>query len=412
MSSRASQASAPELLASCSVFLFFALALVVPSGHAYGAALLTLPALAYLFVRPYPDLSAADKTLVATLLAYLLVGASSNYLHHLSSGSYDKPSRFLFAIPVLLLLLRFPAKPVYLWSGIACGALAAGLLAAWNFWGQGAARATGNTLPIQFGDIAMLFSCLLLTALPMARQRSRWVLALFVAGIAGGALASLLSGARGGWLALPAAALLLYLSSSNYTSARRNSIFLAAFILPAFALYQLPQATFLHSRIDDGLVDIKRFHDENDVSTSLGTRLHLWQISLEMIALHPVAGWGTLERVSGYLDSHGKHDDVVAQYNHVHNELLDSVLKRGIAGGLALLALLLVPAFLFYGQWRQAPASRRCLPLAGLILVVCTAIFGLTQTFFSHMNGVMTYAFTLVILWSQTRAQSTAPEPF
>ena len=411
MNSSTRPASAPTLLASFSVFLFSALALVVPTGQSYGAALLLLPALAYLLVRPYPNLNSPDKYLVATLLAYFIVGASSNWFHHLSSSSYEKPARFLFAIPVLLFLLRFPVRPIYFWSGIASGALGAGVLSAWNFWAQGAERAAGNTHPIQFGDIAILFSCLLLSAIPLARHCSRWILALFLVGIAGGVLASLLSGARGGWLARPAAAFLLYVAARNYSNARRNGMLLAAFILPVIAITQLPQDTFLQSRINVVFVDIKRFHDDNDVSTSLGARLHLWQRSVQMIALRPMSGWGTLERVGGYLDSRGTHDEVVAKYKHVHNEVLDSVLKRGIAGGLALLALYFIPAILFYRQWCQALPSEKCLPLAGLTLVMCTMIFGLTQSFFSHTNGVMVYAFTVVILWAQTRNQSATTDP-
>lgn len=411
MNSSTRPAFAPTLLASSAVFLFSALALVVPTGQSYGAALLLLPALAYLFVRPYPKLATPDKYLLAALLVYFLVGASSNWFHQLPYSSYEKPARFLFAIAVLLFLLRFPVKPIYFWSGVACGALGAGLLSAWNFWGQGMERASGNSHPIQFGDIAMLFSCLLLSAIPLARHCSRWILALFLAGIAGGVLASLLSGARGGWLALPGTVFLLYLAARNYWNIRRNGILLAAFLLPVIAITQLPQDTFLQSRINVGLVDIKRYNDDNDVSTSLGARLHLWQRSVQLIALRPVSGWGTLERVGGYLDSQGTHDAVIAQYNHVHNEVLDALLKRGIAGGLALLGLYFIPAVLFYRQWREAPPSDKCLPLAGLTLVMCTMIFGLTQSFFSHTNGVMAYAFTLVILWAQTRTQSAAPNP-
>lgn len=412
MNSGTGRAPIPTLLASCGVFLFSALALLVPTGQSYGAALLLVPALAYLLVRPFPSLTGPDRYLALTLLAYFLVGAASNWFHDLPYSSFEKPARFLFAIPVLLFLLRFPVKPIYFWSGVACGALGAGLLSAWNFWGQGADRAMGNTHPIQFGDIGMLFSCLLLSAIPMARHGSKWILALFLAGIAGGALASVLSGARGGWPALPAAAFLLYFASRNYTNLTKNGILLAAFILPAIAISQLPQDTFLQSRIKVGLVDIERFHSENDVSTSVGARLHLWQRSVQMIALHPVSGWGTLERVGSYLDSQGPHDEVVARYSHVHNEVLDAMLKRGITGGLALLALYFVPVVLFYRQWRQAPPSHRCLPMAGLTLVMCSVIFGLTQSFFSHTNGVMVYAFTLVILWAQTRTQGAAIDPY
>ena len=147
---------------SLSVFLFSALALSVSSGYTYGPVLLLLPALGYLLVRPYPVVNSGDKLIIVALLIYFLVGTLTNVVHHLPSREYDNFSRFLLVVPVLFLLLRFPVKPVFLWSGIAVGALGASVVAYMDFYIHGESRAGGYNNPIQFGDIAMLFSCLLL----------------------------------------------------------------------------------------------------------------------------------------------------------------------------------------------------------------------------------------------------------
>ena len=398
--------AALTIFCSSSVFLLVALALVVPSGYSIGATFLLLPALVYLFVRPYPALNKADTYLIVTLLSYFFVGAVGNYYHHLSSSSFDKISRFLLAIPVLLLLMRFPVKPLYFWSGIACGAIGAGLLSVWNYWIQGAERAAGHTNAIQFGDIAMLFSCILLAVLASTKRYSKWFVLLLAVGIVSGIVASLLSGARGGWLALPATLLMLYLVFKLYKNLKKTVIFLLLLLSPMVLLSLLPQTNFVQTRINIGLIDIQRFQAAADTSTSLGSRLHLWKRGVQMIALHPLAGWGTLKHAATYLDEHGAHDEVLAQYDHVHNEFLDAILKRGVMGGVALLALFLVPALLFYQQWNEVLPSQKHTPLAGLTLILCTAVFGLTQTFFSHTSGVMVYVFSLVILWAQTRTQT------
>jgi hypothetical protein len=61
---------------------------------------------------------------------------------------------------------------------------------------------------------------------------------------------------------------------------------------------------------------------------------------------------------------------------------------------------------LFYRQLKQCAPARLPFAYAGLILVIATFVFGLTQSFFSHISGAMVYVFMLVILWTQVREPS------
>jgi O-antigen ligase len=399
-------ANIPVLLISFFVFLFGALALVVPSGYTYGPAFLLVCALGYLFIRPYPQLISADKYLMVALLVYFLVGAVTNAVHHLSSRSYDNFSRFLFAIPVLLLLLRFPIKPIYLWVGIALGALGAGFVALMDFYVYGELRAGGYNNPIQFGDIAMLFACLLMAGFSWAKQHSRSMLIIFVVGIISGILASLLSGARGGWLVLPFALALFYFVNNFHKNTRNAVIFILAILCAAVFAYCFLSPDIVQTRINYAISDLQEYLQTNNTNTSLGARIGLWQASLPLIAEQPLLGWGS---VANYVSLSGDARDVFQHFNHFHNDFLDALVKRGLLGGTALSIIYVVPAILFARQLKQCAPAKQPLVYAGLILVVATVIFGLTQSFFSHSSGVMIYVFMLVILWAQVRSPDVNP---
>jgi O-antigen ligase len=385
---------------SLSVFLFSALALSVSSGYTYGPVLLLLPALGYLFVRPYPILNFGDKLIIAALLLYFLVGTFTNVVHHLSSREYDNVSRFLLAVPVLLLLLRFPVKPIFLWSGIAVGALGASAVAYMDFYIHGESRAGGYNNPIQFGDIAMLFSCLFLSGFSWAKQHSRLMMVMFSLAIIAGVFASLLSGARGGWLALPVAIGIFFIASGLYNNKKNAGLFVVGLLVLIAAFYVSQESSFLQARIQDALSDLQQYTQAQNANTSLGVRFTLWQEGLHLIAQRPLVGWGSVEN---YVALTGDSSDVFQRFSHFHNDLLDSFVKRGLLGVLALIALYLLPAIAFYRQLKHASAYSSPLAWAGLMLIAATFVFGLTQSFFCHASGVMVYVFMLVIIWTQAR---------
>lgn len=396
-------ASIPVLWVSIAIFLFGALALTLSSGYTYGPVLLLLPALVYIWVRPYPVLNSHDKMLIAALFIYFAVGCAVNLAHGLPSNAYDNVSRFLLAIPVLLLLLRFPAKPVFLWSGIALGALGAAVVAILDLYVQGEDRAAGHNNSIQFGDIAMLFACLLLAGFFWAKRYSTGMMILFVLAIMGGVLASLLSGARGGWLALPIIAIFFYLSN-DFRQHKKSLFMLVVFFISSAILFYVVQKTgFVNLRIQEGLSDIQQFTGVQNANTSLGIRFTLWQSGFSLVAQHPLLGWGS---VANYVNITGDSAVVFQRFNHFHNEILDALVKRGLVGGVALLVIYGVPALLFYRQLKHASEIAKPFAQAGLSLVLASVVFGLTQSFFSHSSGVMVYAFMLVILWTQCRAAS------
>lgn len=395
-------ASIPVFYISVAILLCGALTLSLPSGYTYGPVLLLLPALVYMWLRPYPLLVGEDKLLIGTLAFYFGVGAITNLVHHLPPNSYDNFSRFLLAIPVLLLLLRFPVKPHFFWGGIILGALGAGATAVSDYYIAGEMRAAGHNNAIQFGDIAILFACFLLVGFGWIKQQPKWLIIIAILATISSVLASLLSGARGGWLALPVGLGCFYVANHLHKNRTASYVFwgLIPVVIVMGSLFQ--QTGVLQVRIAQGVADIEQYVYAGNANTSLGLRIELWQASLSLIVERPLLGWGS---IANYLSITGDSADIFQRFNHFHNEFLDATVKRGLLGFVALFALYGIPAVLFYRQLKLCALEVKAQAYAGLVLVSATFVFGLTQSFFSHSSGVMVYAFMLVILWSQVRTQ-------
>ena len=178
------------------------LALWLPSGYSWGAALLLLCALASAGVWLKRPLSAPSWWLLSAML-----GMGSIWLLDIGTAllgrDFDKPSKYFLALPCVAYALAFPPRLAWLWAGVWLGACGSGLLALYQTSVQALPRATGFTNAIQYGDLSlvlgMMCAVLLLVEWPRWRhwQKLGWALAMLL-----GCLGSLLSGSRGGWLAL------------------------------------------------------------------------------------------------------------------------------------------------------------------------------------------------------------------
>lgn len=172
-------------------------------------------------------------------------------------------------------------------------------------------------------------------------------------------------------------------------------------------LYVMPRSP-MEARVKLAVTEAQTYIRSGDSTTSVGARLEMWRTGLMLIPEHPWLGWGK----EGYMEGKARLVEadkvrlVPGEHNHLHNEFLDALVKRGLLGLIALLALYLVPLALFARRVRDKNKAVRPYAVAGVLLSICYIGFGLTQSFLTHNNGVMIFAFTLVILWSLLRAQS------
>lgn len=397
--------SLANCVTSLAVFLMGAIALVVPSGYTVGPLLLLLVSISLLWLRPSLKLKRQDGLVMAVLAGYSLLFMLQLWLEGVEASVYDRPSRFVFAVPVLLWVLTFPPRLSWLWSGLVVGSLATAGWALWQKLFAGVERATGFTYVIQFGNISMLFGLFCLAGLGWAavQPHSRGWIAWLLLGALAGALGSLLSGSRGGWIGLPFVFFVLYRAYGKMISLRLRTIAMVMVIALAVLVYWVPQ-TGVKDRLHQAFTDIE-LYQQGEKWTSLGARFDMWQGALTLIAEKPLTGWGWYGYQQGMqvLADEGEVIQFAADH-HAHNEYLDNFARRGILGLLSLLALYLVPLRLFGRRLTAANLELRALATAGAILPVAFMDFGLSQVFFGHNSGVMVYAFWLAVLWGAMRA--------
>lgn len=395
--------------ASVAVFLFMAVALVLPSGYSLGAFLLMLAGFYSLIKYRLMGLVLSRQDLVITLSLLVFSGTwlLEIALHDPGVRELDKPLRFIFAVFALFFLIRFPPRPVFFWFGAFLGASLTGLWAGWQRLVLGYDRAEGFTNAIQFGNISLLLGVMCLAGLGWAAREKKsgvWQLLLII-GFDLGFLGSVFTGSRGGWLAMPVVLLSVIWIFFRFFSWRfRILLVLNWLFLFSFALFS-PYAGG-QERLAVAFDEYGAYAESMDKHTSIGIRLELWKAAVLLIPERPWLGWGTtdyMEEKKRLIETQVLHP-VLYYFDHVHNELLNTQLKRGVVGVLGLLALYLVPLWIFFRRLMQKPgAEEYSLAAAGLLLCLCYGVFGLTQVFFAHNSGVMIYAFMLVIIWSMLR---------
>ncbi len=387
---------------SLAVFLLGAIALIVPSGYSLGAVMLLLGSVVLLFKQPAVGLRRQDYLVMAALAAYASVGMLAAWWGGQGTRGFDEPIRFLLALPAMLLVMAYPPRLMWLWSGLAIGAIGAGSWAGWQKLVEGALRAGGYTYVIQFGNLSMLLGILCLAGLGWAMlqtHRTGW-LALLVIGAVAGMLGSLFSGSRGGWIGLPFVLLVLYRGYGHQLPRQLKIGALLVVVLGGLLVYLLPQ-TGVQLRVHEAFNDVALYVSGETSATSLGARFEMWKGAYHLIVEKPLFGWGEYGYQAGMetLASSGVVDQVATQYSHAHNEFIDAFAKRGIVGLAVLLALYLVPMRLFARHISAANLELRSLAVAGVLLPVAFIDFGFSQAFLTHNSGVMMYAFLLVVLW-------------
>ncbi|WDZ95090.1 O-antigen ligase family protein [Herbaspirillum sp. WKF16] len=393
---------------SFAVFLYSAISLIVPSGFSVGSGLLVLGSVVLLERRRRAPLSREDRALIAVFLFYFAVSVGMNLLHHEIVKEYDLPLRFLLAVPALLLLRAYPPAPGFFWGGLAVGGMLAGLFAGYQNLGLHIERAGGHTNPIQYGNISFIIGMLSLAGIGWALRQDRsrsWIVALTIGGVMG-LLGSLFTGSRGSWMAFPFCLLALYACYGGEIEKRHVWRIVGVVLAAAIVVFAVPR-TGVRERAELAWREAAMYMKNKNAETSIGTRMEMWRTGYLAAADSPLLGMGKAGFVaweSAQIDA-GRIDPFMRENNHVYNEWLDAVVKRGLPGLAALLLLYFVPLRYFFRRFRSGAERARPYAVGGIILIINYICFGFSQVFMAHNTGVMTLGFTTVILWALLRAE-------
>ncbi|AJZ58777.1 O-Antigen ligase family protein [Paraburkholderia fungorum] len=343
-----------------------------------------------------------DFVLCAAMVSPVLVVLLGGVWHGaIVPNEFDSPSRFFATVPLFLVLRRTLPRTLA-WADLSfalAGLASLGiLLIAPRDWGFG--RLSSKFLnPIHFGDIALAMGVLSVLSLNWWRKDRLLVRIIKVAGLFAGLSASLITGSRGGWVAIPVvAAMTLYLRSRGKSRKWKVLLPLAIVAILAGVYVFSPTA---RDRVGDLSSDVVQYtHGNKD--TSLGIRLQLYEAAVRIVASHPLLGLGG----DGFRDSmqsfanSGLLTPAAAQLGRgeAHNQMLAYMTDYGLIGGLAVLAIYVVPGVLFWRRLAARTEPARRAALMGLTFIVAFWIFGLTVETFDLKMTVSFYATVIAIL--------------
>jgi len=393
------------------VFLFPFLSLITPSGIGFSSiafllAFLCVPRKAWqALARHWPDIrwvvfAFGFNVLLALACVLLRPETDLRYL--------DKPSRMLMGMGAMALVVLARPPRSTLWWGVTAGAVAALPFVGYQRIVLEIPRPGGWLNPITFGDLAL---CLCLVALAAAidyRHSTRKAILPAIGALAGLA-GMILTGSRGGWIALALAAV-LFLTYARLLRSRRVRLLVAGSFALFAATFFVP-ATGMTERVGQGVHDVQTWMDGGSAFTNVGIRLELWTGARYLIEERPLFGRdpATARAALGGLVGQGKLQDVVLAPDHMHNDALQALVTGGVFGLAAWIGILAAP-FAFFarllgrGAYRgETPLSPQAAQLfapalAGMLVVLSYFSFGLTEVIFWSLKGSMFYALMVFLL--------------
>jgi O-antigen ligase len=366
--------------------------------------LLVVTSLFYLFRKiKSPTTRLWDRISISFAMAMaspmLAVFLSEAYHDSFSAPPFDGPSRFLLAIPVFLALRQIDIRTITIFQyGLPLGAFSA-LFGAMIAWPKLEANNLYFVNSIHFGDLALMIGLLSLLSINWERRDLIPILALKIIGCMVGVFVSVLSDARGGWIAFPVLLFIWWLSHSPKHSWLKHSGALLFILLVALLGYEL--IGIVQHRIDlvyQNLIDFQ--HGNKD--TSIGIRLQLWQAACYLFVEHPIFGVGPggFAQMMTPLSNSGMVTPMAASYGRgeVHNEILAKASQLGIFGLLSLLSIYIIPLIIFIRSATSRVSQQRSAAFMGICLITGFFIFGLTVEIFNLKMTISFYSLTLAVL--------------
>lgn len=329
-----------------------------------------------------------------------------------SSSELEKLLRFALALPVLWVLLRAPRQWLQhiQWS-ILAGALAGALMLilSMTFGDRGTVGEIGGRYnAVAFANITLLFGSMSLLSIgwgPVTsspRAEAGVKVLVFVLSVWG----TWLSQTRSSWMLLPILAVVFLLGLSGWS--RRHKVYCALALSVALVVSAVGIWNF-SSRMQAVATDLQKFSASSDRDTSFGIRLQLWQAALIMFEKSPVVGVGPSNFRSELLDLNKKGvvtNEVIKGYGEPHNDLLAALSGYGLLGLLSILALYLVPAYIFLRRLASDDRVIRVGAQLGLLFCLGYCAFSLTEMMFRNMRSVPTYSLIVVALIALTTPRS------
>lgn len=296
---------------------------------------------------------------------------------------YDRALRLAVFAPVFWVVLSAPLR--YLknvqWAfviGVFVAVIKAYVL---TEGGIGRFGNIGFLSTIAFSNIALLLGAMALLSFGWNDRREKIIFALKVLACCVGVYITFLAKTRGSWIAIPFYLVFAFMFFDNVHVRHKLAVSVLSLALLA-GIFTFSSG--VQSRLGDVRSDIALYVSGQDVDTSVGIRLQLWNASLILFKEHPIVGIGRENYSSGVEDLASRKivSPAAAAFAHSHNEILFNMAILGIFGLLASVSIYCVPAYYFMREIRNSDEDIRTAAALGLVLCMGFFIYGLTDLMF------------------------------
>ena len=399
----------PKVFINASIFLFFTLLLMFPKGYNYGSTALLVLSVLFLCYLLYKRVSFLEvvkqnKAIFVVTTFYFLVSLFFIFFHGEKIKLIDNPLRAFLFLSVIVFIVYSSVKFDILLYSIPLGSFISGVVALYQYYILNLESAFYNQMKIQSGDMSMslgLFSFVIAFHLLDVNKHNQKRVALVILFGIFGVLASLLSFARGGWVGVP---ILLLILIFLYRHLLSKKFLLGGITFLCIISVVLTVNNKFVNRLSEAQYELKLYLSGDDKVSSIGERLDMWKIGSKAFLEHPISGWSLKELDYYKKDLSDKNIVTKASisFSHLHNQFIDELAKKGILGGVAILGIFLVPLCSFYRKQKKFLNNKKIklLTTLGIVHVLSTMSYCLTQAFLTHNSGNIFYFFSLVLFWS------------
>ena len=402
--------NSPKLFINASIFLFFTLLLMFPKGYNYGSTALLVLSILFLCYLLYKRVSFLEvvkqnKAIFVVTTFYFLVSLFFIFFHEEKIKLIDNPLRAFLFLSVIVFIVYSSVKFDVLLYSIPLGSFISGVVALYQYYILSLESAFYNQMKIQSGDIAMslgLFSFVIAFHLLDINKHKKKLVALVILFGIFGVLASLLSFARGGWVGIPILLLILIFLYRHLLS--KKLLLLGGITFLCIISVVLTVNNKFVNRLSEAQYELKLYLSGDDKVSSIGERLDMWKIGSKAFLEHPISGWSLKELDYYKKDLSDKNIVTKASisFSHLHNQFIDESVKKGIVGGVAILGVFFLPLYVFYTKQKNKQNNKRIkfITTLGIVHILSTMSYCLTQAFISHNSGNIFYFFVLFLFYA------------
>lgn len=387
------------------ILLFPALLVLIPNGG--GGTLLLLiivSTIGLVLDRRKTTLHPRELHFLYAVGLFLLVYALNIWLTGSDISAFDNPSRFLMLLPVFFFLRKVQLNLNYLVFSLFFGTFSCVIFAAYQTYTLQLPRAFGITSVVPFGGISITLGLMsLAVGLLSSSKRLKY---LMITSFFFGLSASILSGSRGAWLALPICLFTLLLLNPVNWNKRLRVLLGTIFLISISASYFLPS---VQSRIDIAFNEFNDYFNKDVVNTSIGLRLETWRAAAITISKKPIFGVGegkfhhTIQQLA---NQKRVSPAITTNIAHIHNEFISATFHRGIIGLFTLLLIFFLPLTYFIASLKEATGDKKILPLTSIMLITSSLTLSLSDVYFDRHNSTILYVTFIYFIYAQSYADN------